>query len=307
MQSGAVSEALFAATRCEETAFPWDRSAAAGTRLREAGAAARRLPSAPFAPFGRDVALSAGLFDLCAHWPVVSAAPAAAGPLPNVPTLVLNGSADLRTSVEQARAAVASIPGARVAVIARSGHSVLGSDLGDCAAREVEAFASGAAPSCTAAENVFRPTPKPPPSLNDVAGRTKVRRTVNAVVATLDDVRRQLIGDAIAAQRPVVTGSRTAGLRGGSAIVRDATAALSRVSYVPGVTVSGSYAFRGNGTTHVRVGGPRAARGTLTIDADDRITGSLDGRPVSIAPTASAAVRRTGRWPEPRFPHPALR
>jgi pimeloyl-ACP methyl ester carboxylesterase len=307
LQSGGVSEALFAATRCEETDFPWTRSAGASTRLRQARAAARRLPTAPFAPFGRSVALSAGLFDLCAHWPAVGALPAPAGPLPNVPTLVLNGSADLRTSAEQARAAVAGIPGARVAIVARSGHSVLGSDLGNCAERELEAFANGTAPSCSAAENVFQPTPRPPASLRAVAGRTKVARTVNAVVATLDDVRRQLIGDAIAAQRPVSTGSRTAGLRGGAAIVQDATAVLSRVAYVPGVEVSGTYAFRGQGTTQVRVGGPQAARGQLTIDADDRITGSLGGTAVSIAPGARAAAAPRERWPEPRFPYPALR
>ena len=303
----AVSETLFTATRCEETSFPWTRGASARRKLAQALAAARRLPSAPFAPFGRGVALASGLFDLCAHWPTASSAPAPVGPLPNVPTLVLNGSADLRSSAEQARSAVAGIPGARVAIIARSGHSVLGSDLGDCAAREVEAFASGTAASCTPAENVFRPTPKPPPSLNDVAGRTKAARTVNAVLATLDDVRRQLIGDAIAAQRPVTTGSRTAGLRGGSAIVQDANAVMSAVSYVPGVTVTGSYAFRRQGATQVHVGGPRAARGDLTIGADGAVTGSLDGRPVSIAGSARSAARRAARWPEPRFPHPLLR
>ncbi len=303
-----LSETLFTATRCEETPFPWDRSAGAGSRLAAARAAAGRLPSAPFSPFGRSVAFTAGLFDLCANWPVASAAPQAIAALPNVPTLVLNGAADLRTSAEQARAAVAGIPGARIAIVARSGHSVLGSDLGECAAKEVEAFAGGTSPSCTPAENVFKPTPKPPPGIASVSGRTKAQRTINAVLATLDDVRRQLIGDAIAAQRPVTSGSRTAGLRGGSALVQDSSATLRQVSYVPGVTITGSYAFRGEGTTQVRVGGARAARGQLTIDADDRVTGRLDGRSVSFDGGASAATARgAGRWPEPSFPHPALR
>ncbi len=304
----AISETLFAATRCEETPFPWDRAADAGSRLAQARAAGGRLPTAPFAPFGRSVALSAGLFDLCARWPVASPAPEPIGPLPNVPTLVLSGAADLRTSAEQARAAVAAIPGARIAIVAGSGHSVLGSDLGDCAAREVEAFATGATPTCTPAANIFQPTPKPPPNLGELGGRTKAQRTIKAVLATLDDVRRQLIGDAIAAQRGVTSGSRTAGLRGGFAVVAGSVATLSSVSYVPGVTVTGSYPFRGDGSTRVTVGGPRAARGELTIDPSDHVTGTLDGEAVSFNGSASAAtLRRESRWPEPAFPHLALR
>jgi hypothetical protein len=219
-----------------------------------------------------------------------------------VPTLVLSGADDLRTSTEQARAAVAGIAGARVAVIARTGHSVLASDLGDCAARELAAFATGSAPACTPAANFFRPTPSPPASLSAVAGRTKARRTISAVLATLDDVRRQLIGDAIAAQRPVSSGSSTGGLRGGVAIVDGSFASLDDVSYVPGVEVSGQYAFR-DGISTVRVRGRSAARGTLTIDPNRNVTGTLGGRRVAVQ---ASAAGRTPRWPEPRRFAPGL-
>ncbi len=52
------SDALFAATRCEETAFPWQRTATSAGSVAQALAAARVLPSAPFAPFGPSFALS---------------------------------------------------------------------------------------------------------------------------------------------------------------------------------------------------------------------------------------------------------
>ncbi len=298
------NETLFAATRCEETPFPWKRTSGPSGRRKQLNAAAKRVPRASLHPFGRGVALASGVFDLCIAWPVSAASPLP-GALPQVPTLVLNGSADLRTSAEQARYAVASIPGARIAIVANTGHSVLGSDLGDCAAREIAAFASGTAATCEPAANLFKPTPAPPKSLAAVSGRSKNARTVTAVLATLADVRRQLIGDAIAAQRPVTVGSRTGGLRGGVAIVEGRFATLREVSYVPGVTVSGNFAF-GAGTTQVRVRGSRAARGSLSIDEQGRVTGTLSGRRVSVIASAASARTRTV-WPEPRFPHTALR
>ena len=49
--------------------------------------------------------------------------PTALGPLPAVPTLVLEGMADLRTPVEQARLVAAAIPGARLAPFTDCAHA----------------------------------------------------------------------------------------------------------------------------------------------------------------------------------------
>src|SRR5439155_842948 len=46
-----IDEALFAATSCEEMPFPWQRASPPATRLAEARAAVRALPSADFYPF----------------------------------------------------------------------------------------------------------------------------------------------------------------------------------------------------------------------------------------------------------------
>lgn len=298
-----VNDALLTATRCEETPFPWDRAADTSTRIRQASAAAAAIPKSAFAPFDRDAAIVNGLFGACARWPVASPPPKALGPLPNVPTLALAGQDDVRTSVEQARAAVSKIAGARVVVVRHAGHSVIGSDLGDCAQRELQAFASGTTGNCRPATNRFKPTPAPPRSLSAVPGRTRARRTVSAVVATIADVRRQLIGDAIASQVPVRSGARTGGLRGGVAVVSGSTVSLRSVTYVPGVSVSGTYQLR-TGSARVRVSGSSAARGTLMISSKDRATGRLDGRSIKVRAGAAA---RPQRWSQPRFPHRALR
>ncbi|HEY5141901.1 MAG TPA: alpha/beta fold hydrolase [Solirubrobacteraceae bacterium] len=306
------SDVLFAATRCEETPFPWDRSASPATRELQARAAAAKLPGAPFAPFGREIALDASVMPLCAAWPDASPAPQALGPLPNVPTLVLAGAADLRTPVEQARSAVAGIPDAQIDVVAQTGHSVLGSDLGGCAAKTLAAFAAGTTVACTPDPSPISPTPMPPRTLSALPGATKAARTLAALRATVNDVRRQLLGDAIAAQRSISPGSRTGGLRGGVATVEGSFITFHRVSYVPGVRISGTYVPSANGPSagpsRFAVTGPAAAAGTLTITSDGTVTGILGGRRISTHLSASAASLRLPRTLRaPQFPDPALR
>ncbi len=307
------SDVLFTATRCEETPFPWDRAASPATRETQARTAAARLPAGPFAPFGREIALDSGVMPLCAAWPDASPAPVKAGPLPNVPTLVLTGAADLRTPVEQARAAVAGIPDAQVDVVAQTGHSVLGSDLGGCAAKTLAAFAAGTTAACTPDPSPITPTAMPPRTLSALPGHTKAERTLAAVRATVNDVRRQLIGDAIAAERAIRPGSRTGGLRGGVATVEGDFITFHRVSYVPGVRVSGTYATSltgaAAGVSRFAVTGPAAAAGTLTISADGSVSGILGGRRISahFGAASSARLHLPRSLRAPAFPDPALR
>jgi pimeloyl-ACP methyl ester carboxylesterase len=70
------SDALFAATRCEESAFPWDRNASANQRLAQAVAAARAHPPADFGAFGWGVALRSEAIPVCVGWPDASPPPA---------------------------------------------------------------------------------------------------------------------------------------------------------------------------------------------------------------------------------------
>ncbi len=229
-----------------------------------------------------------------------------------MPTLVLTGAADLRTPVEQARAAVASIPDAQVDVVAQTGHSVLGSDLGGCAAKTLAAFAAGTTVACKPDPSPITPTATPPRTLSALAGRTKAERTLSAVRATVNDVRRQLIGDAIAAERSITPGSRTGGLRGGVATVEGGFITFHRVSYVPGVRVSGTYATSltdgTGGVSRFAVTGPAAAVGTLTIEASGAVSGTLGGKRISAHLNATGARLHLPRSLQaPAFPDPGLR
>src|SRR5204863_380480 len=78
-------------------------------------------------------------------------APVATGPLPQVPTLILEGQADLRTPLEDGQAVANQIgPSATVVAIPHTGHSVLGSDLSNCGTNAVTAFFGGQQPSACA-------------------------------------------------------------------------------------------------------------------------------------------------------------
>jgi hypothetical protein len=74
---------------------------------------------------------------------------------------------------------------------------------------------------------------------------------------------------------------RAGGLRGGSFLQRGRSLRLSRVSLVPGVTLSGALASverRPTGT--LKVAGSAASSGKLTLARDGTLSGKLGGRKV---------------------------
>jgi pimeloyl-ACP methyl ester carboxylesterase len=293
------SDAVFAATLCEENLFPWDRAAGLTARSQQINAAARAAGTGAFSPFDLTTALTSEAVSLCVGWPVASPPPVSAGPLPNVPTLVINGATDVRTPLEDAALVKTLIGAAQVLAVPHTGHSTLASDYGDeqCATRAVAQFFAGAPVTpCAASANPFSPTPIAPTNMDRLRaiGRGgKVGRTVAAAVLTAEDMRRQIIGDTLEAGR---IPSRAGGLRGGRVIVRDNVITLFDVVYVPGVKVSGSVPLRSGRTQRLRVRGPKAARGTLTVTAT-RITGRIGGRRVNVSARA-AAVPRTIAEPD---------
>jgi pimeloyl-ACP methyl ester carboxylesterase len=285
------SDPVFAATLCEEAIFPWDRSAALTTRSQQINAYARGLGEAAFHPFDSTTALTTTMIKLCVGWPVLAPPFTPAGPLPDVPTLVVNGRADLRTPLEDAVLVKALIPSAQILAIPFTGHSALSSDVGDddCAVRGVAQFFAGQPLSpCTGTDNPFSPVPVAPTqfqSLKPTRRGGKIGRTITAALRTAQDMRRQVIGDAIAAGR---LPSRVGGLRGGRATVRNGVISLLNTIYVPGVKVSGSVPVLGTRQV-LRVSGTKASRGTLTV-TPTTITGRLDGRRIKIdAQSAGAA------------------
>jgi pimeloyl-ACP methyl ester carboxylesterase len=301
-----VDEALFVTTSCEELPFPWQRSAPASTRLAEARAALNAHARSDFYPFDASTAFETGLIPDCASWPDASPAPAPSGALPNVPTLILSGGQDLRTPTSGARAVAALIPDAQLLVVPFTGHSVIGSDLGDCADRGLTAFFAGSpVQPCASSPNRFAPTPvtptrlafvRPAPGLRGRAGQTLV-----AVLDTLVDLNRQVISATLQANQQLPAGASFGGLRGGYARLSGSAVMLHRFAFVPGVELDGSFPVR-NGELQaatIRISGSQASHGTVRVGSGfKRVSGTLEGHRFSVA-VARVRLSRVGpgEWP----------
>ena len=277
-----IDEALFVATSCEETRFPWQRQQGAGTRLAEALAAVNALPGSDFFPFDSPTALATDLIPDCAYWPDASTAPPATGAVPDVPTLILSGAQDLRTPSSLASQVAAQIPGAQLELVPFTGHSVLGSDFSGCAQAAVAAFfASRPVAACSGASNLFTPTPLSPtklaylPTPPGLGGRPG--RTVTAVLDTLVDLSRQVISATLQAAAELPSGSSFGGLRGGFARLSASAATLRRYSFVSGVELTGTFPVRDGSLqpATVRVGGSAASTGSVSFTGHGYVIGTL--------------------------------
>lgn len=265
----AFSAGLYAATSCEELAFPWAPNASFSERARQALAAARQ--SAALGPFAAEDVLTLDWIALCLRWPLTP------GPRPlppvtaEVPALLLNGGADLRTPLEDALRVLEQLPKGRLLSVPGVGHSVVGGDPSGCARRALRAFlrARAITGDCPRARTGYeRGVPVPPRSLAAVRGRGKAGRTLAAVGLTLED--------AVLALHLSPTGERAGGLRRGTVrFTRGPLMRLRGYEYVPGVRIT----TRGR---RIAVTGPAAARGTLTLRRGGRLTGRLGGQAIDV-------------------------
>jgi pimeloyl-ACP methyl ester carboxylesterase len=310
------NNALFLATSCEEKPFPWQRAAAGTSREAEALAALHALPSSDFYPFDAATAWQQSLIPFCLDWPDLSSPPPPTGKLPNVPTLILSGAQDLRTPTSNASELAAQIPDAQVEVVPYTGHSVLGSDFGSCASEAVTAFFDGTAVhQCTQTTDIFTPTPltptglrsvKPIPSLSGRPGRT-----LTAILDTMLDLSRQVIGATLQVDQELPSGASFGGLHGGFARLTSTAVRLSDFSFISGVDLSGTFAVHDGEIrpATVQISGTAASHGTVRIGSAKSVSGTLEGHRfnVSIAKVKLASVSETG-WPARAvtFPLPAL-
>lgn len=295
--SSTAEAVLYYATICEEiTTFPWTRGASVNQRITEAEAAVKALPAGTFGIFSSSVAL-AGLPSSCLGWSVGGAPPAAPGPLPNVPVLVLDGEADLRTPLEDAQNVAARFPQGQIVSIPDTGHSVVSAEAGTCAKVAVQTFlAGGRAAACAPADTGFTPTSTPPRKLSQiptVSGLpSKAGRTLNAFSYSLGDGTRQVIGEAMAlGDLPKSVG----GLRSGSILVRSVNKLQFRsYEFVPGVKVTGTLR---KASSTFRISGSKAATGTVTLKRDGSASGRLGGKRFSVKPKAAGASARGAKLP----------
>jgi pimeloyl-ACP methyl ester carboxylesterase len=305
-------DALFTATTCEETPFPWQRDAPPATRASEALSALEAIPEGDFYPFDAETALHAGPVLECEDWPATAPAPHVSGVLPDVPTLILSGEQDMRTPTAYARAVAAEIPDAQLLLVPYTGHSVLGSDLSDCSALAVSAFFAGnPVQPCASAPNEFAPTPLTPTKLaavhppHGLGGRPG--QTLVAVLDTLADLNRQLIAATLQADQELPSGSSFGGLRGGFAKLTSTRAVLENFSFVPGVKLTATFPVHDHrlGAANISVSGSAASAGIVRFGASaTRAVGTLGGRHFDIA-VATARLSRVsagasspeGEWP----------
>jgi pimeloyl-ACP methyl ester carboxylesterase len=295
-----LSAAAYAATTCEESTLPWPRTAPYGARRALARAAVDALPASAFDPFDRLTALDSDVLALCVGWPAAPAAPALArGPLPDVPVLTLEGEDDLRTPVESARPVVARFRQGHLLVVPNTGHSVLGSDVTGCAERAFRRFFEGGSvpASCPRGRRLVRPPPPPPRSLRSVSRLRHVRglrgRALHAVALTLGDVATDTLSSLILDPRDPDL-ARGGGLRAGSyRLTGRQTLVLRRLSFVPGLRVTGRLrnflGRRQRGRLHIS--GPATPDGVIRIRGE-RVSGRLGGRRVRARLPLDASIAR---------------
>jgi pimeloyl-ACP methyl ester carboxylesterase len=321
-ESSEVDSALFFATTCEDTVFPWQRAATVPTRTVELEAALSAMPASDFYPFDSKAGVLDGVIPVCLQWPNASPPPPAESPLPNVPTLILSGGQDLRTPTENALDVAGMIPDAQVLTVPYTGHSVIGSDLSGCAAVAVRQFFTGVAVApCQPTVNRLPPVPVAPLSLSHLSATGNVTgpggRALTATLDTVRDLRRTIIEIGLTVNALPV-GVRFGGLRGGSATLTKAGAVLNHLSYVPGVQLSGTIStnllLKGRGASStIRLSGSAGASGALQLASGGKLKGDLDGVrfSVKVSRTAIAAGAQETRqraaeaeWPNGIDPFP---
>jgi pimeloyl-ACP methyl ester carboxylesterase len=123
------SSGLHAAALCADSPAPWGGPAAPMTGRRAALAqVVARMDPAETAPFPPVVAAEQGLVPTCLHWAAMRAPRPPAGGRITAPALLLNGTRDLSTPLEWARAQARRMTAAKLVVLPGAGHSTLGRD-----------------------------------------------------------------------------------------------------------------------------------------------------------------------------------
>lgn len=303
-QLAAFSNTMNIATTCADLAPPWTRGEDLAGRQAAIVAAANALPNDVFSPFSRSTIRDNSLAAICRGWRQSTTQPAIpAGPLPDVPTLALNGSLDLRTPVSWAQRSIAGSPKAELAVIAATGHSVIGTDVSGCALSLAKRFLifGSTDGKCNQKPQPLPVAPVPPRSL---AGVSLPRGSCRGVTARrCTQLRRALYAGYLAMRDSVdqlVLGNMFAGpgLYGGSwfmdiDISDDLTELLPvgismlGLSNVPGTSVSGSLDLTAfplaSGSLRITTGFADEVRvnvfGRVAYDrANDRLTLTTRGR-----------------------------
>lgn len=276
------SEAHAVAVACHDYPWTYELSGSKRQRRSQLRDARRALPRDAFAPFGRRDWGSADwmAYDMCLTWPAprYDDPPLPKGArYPAVPTLILDGDLDQRTSSEGARRIAESFPVSTFVEVANLGHVVALNDFDGCTETITRGFwETLVVPDTSCAATAYSPirlAKSFPRRLAAAsadwvrgAGDEHVRRATNLTAAT--------VADAIARWASMIGGDGV-GLRGGT------------------------FRAEGYGTVRFTLDGVRLAE-------DLAVTGAVEwrrrGGPVSATLSLSGAARGALRiaWPDDR-------
>jgi pimeloyl-ACP methyl ester carboxylesterase len=218
------SAGLDAAVECHDYPQLFSLSASPGQRLSQLAAGLARLPANVFSPFDRSTWFGADLesYDWCVNWPKPAHAPDPGRPpgaaYPSVPTLILDGDLDQRTSLIGARHVASQFPHSTLVPVPNTGHVTALVDWVGCMAGIVRRFVATRQASGTACA-----ARTPPLHLVTRFPRTSAKAPEASAMSgdqsgTAD--RRaawcaaQAVSDAIA-RYPLIPADKGVGLRGG--------------------------------------------------------------------------------------------
>ena len=318
------STAIFTATICEEASFPWTRDSPFDDRQRQTDETIAGLGESAFAPFGPSAAAQTDLIQLCRRWMEASPGPPSVSPpLPDVPTLILEGELDLRTPLEGAERVAAQLPQSTLLRIPATGHSTLGSDTSSCTLNAVTRFLERRAvrSTCSDGPEILSPERPAPLSLAEVDRMRRaprsIARVLTAVDMTLSDVEDQVATQAILSfNSSDASAVRGGGLRGGHFRAGSRGVSLQRILYVPGVRVSGRLLNRSGRIGTFRISGSPDVAGTVEYRGGNVLTGRIGGRrfrfKMRIADTTPPEIELGGKAVKPKLrpespPRPKVR
>ena len=275
--SSGVSPVLYMATSCSDTHFPWSPSDPLPVRQAKTLAAEAAIPASAYSPFLPATGLAVSNIGLCIYWPPTNVDASVTAPAPDRPVLLIDGLEDDLTPLSGAIAVASLYPHAVRVNVPFTGHSAISDDWPNadvCVESALAHFFTGTpVPACSYVTPFFRPVPIDPASLAKVKPvilRGVRGRTIGAVLGTLSDVTATALD-----------GSST-GLRGGVFSGSLFKLRLSKLVYVPGVIVNGTYNVV-TGAATVTVSGS-GSRGQLSIRRGKTYTtvkGKLDKKPLS--------------------------
>ncbi len=279
-ESRDMSVALYMATSCADTVFPWSSTDDLATRDNKAQGGLAAIPPSTFSPFSPNTVFAFSNISVCLFWPPTTVNSSVAAPVPDVPLLALGGLEDGLTPLADAAAVRALFPRGVQVNVPFSGHSVISNvwpDADQCVARALQNFFSGAPiGSCSFVTPFFRPVQIDPPSLANVeALRLDGLRgkTLAATLGTLTDVTMSALSMA-----GPPSGLRDGFFNGPATRVR-----LHRVVYVRNVIVNGTLNLV-SGVARVEVSG-KGSHGKLVVRRGRKTTsvsGTLDGKRFNV-------------------------